>query len=118
MRFYFEIDDDEFYDYYGINFKEKVMRSAIDSLVETIARGAKSTQSPYSIASKQVEEIIKKNSDEIIQGVIEGVSDKIAKKKAIATITPKASELAAADKDNIEYFERMIDKAIAKRFGK
>lgn len=28
------------------------------------------------------------------------------------------SEIAAMDKDNIAYFEEMIDKAIAKKFGK
>lgn len=30
----------------------------------------------------------------------------------------EASEIAAADKDNVVYFEQMIDRAIAKRFGK
>lgn len=117
MRFYFDIDDYEFQDEYGMNFREQVMRSAIDTLVESIARGTKNTQSPYSIASKQVELIIKESSDEIIQGVIEKVSEKIAHKKAIAAITPKASDLAAADENNVVYFEQMIDRAIAKRFG-
>jgi hypothetical protein len=28
------------------------------------------------------------------------------------------SEIAAADEDNVAYFEQMIDRAIAKRFGK
>ena len=50
--------------------------------------------------------------------IVERVAAKVAKKKAIVAITPKASEIAAADKDNVAYFEQMIDRAIAKRFGK
>ena len=50
--------------------------------------------------------------------VVERVSDKIAKKRAIVELTPKASEIAAVDKDNVAYFEEMIDRAIARRFGK
>ena len=50
--------------------------------------------------------------------VIERVAEKVAKKKAIVAITPKASEIAAADKDNVAYFEQMIDMAIARKFGK
>lgn len=49
--------------------------------------------------------------------VVERVADKIAKKKSIVALTPKASELAAADKDNVAYFEQMIDRAIARKFG-
>jgi hypothetical protein len=118
MRFYFDIEDYEFNDYYGVSFKEEVMRLAVDSLVESIARSTRSTQSPHSIASQQVEAIVKEHSDEIVQGVIEKVAEKIARKKAITSITPKASEIAAADEENIAYFEQMIDRAIAKRFGK
>jgi hypothetical protein len=117
MRFYFDIEDYEFSDYYGVDFKEEVLRSSINTLVENITRGVKNTSSPYSIASQQVEAIIKEYSDEIIQGVIEKVAEKIARKKAITSITPKASEIAAADEGNVAYFEQMIDRAIAKRFG-
>lgn len=118
MRFYFDIEDYEFNDYYGLSFKEEVMRLAVDYLVESIAKSTRNTQPPYSIASQQVEVIVKEHSDEIVQGVIEKVAEKIARKKAITSITPKASEIAAADEENIAYFEQMIDRAIAKRFGK
>ena len=118
MRFYFEIDDDQFYDYYGLDFKEEVMREAVNATVQSILTSARNTNSPSAIASQQVEKIIKEHSDEIIQGVIERVSEKIARKKAITSITPKASEVAAVDEENVVYFEQMIDRAIAKRFGK
>lgn len=118
MRFYFDIDDEQFFDEYGMDFKAQVMQSAIDSLVESLARGTKNRESPYSIVNQRVDAMIKESSDEIIQGVIERVAEKIARKKAIASITPKASEIAAVDEENVVYFEQMIDRAIAKRFGK
>lgn len=117
MRFYFDIEDYEFTDYYGVDFREEVLKSSINTLVADITRGVKNNSSPYSIASQQVEVIIKEHSDEIIQGVIDKVAEKIARKKAITSITPKASEIAAADEENVAYFEQMIDKAIARRFG-
>lgn len=115
MRFYFDIDEDQFNDYYGLDFKEEVMNNAVHAVVGSIINNAKS---PAFIASKKVEEIIKEHSDEIIEGVITRVTEKIARKKAITSITPKASEIAAADEENIVYFEQMIDKAIARKFGK
>ena len=118
MRFYFDIEDYEFNDYYGVDFKEEVMNAAVHSVVEGICKGAKDVRSPSFVASQQIEKIIKDSSDEIIQGVIEKVAEKIARKKAITSITPKVSEIAAADEENVAYFEQMIDRAIAKRFGK
>ena len=118
MRFYFDIEDYEFNDYYGTSFTEEVMNAAVNAVVGSIIQCVKNTKSPAFIASQKVEEIVKDHSDEIIQGVIEKVAEKIARKKAITSITPKVSEIAAADEENVAYFEQMIDPAIAKRFGK
>ena len=118
MRFYFDIEDYEFNDYYGCNFTEEVMNAAVNAVVGSVLNGVNNTKSPASIASKKVEEIVKAHSDDIVAGVIEKVAEKIARKKAITSITPKASEIAAADEENVAYFEQMIDRAIAKRFGK
>lgn len=62
--------------------------------------------------------MLQSKQDEIIEAVIERVTEKIAAKKAVVAMTPKVSEIAAMDKDNVAYFEQMIDKAIARRFGK
>ena len=72
----------------------------------------------HSGVREHINAIMKSRQNEIIETVIERVAEKIAKKKALIEFTPKASELAAIDKDNITYFEEMIDKAIAKRFAK
>lgn len=63
-----------------------------------------------------VRDIIKQNTQKIVRQVTEQVASSIVKKKAIVELTPKAREMAAADKDNIAYFEEVVDKAIAKKF--
>ena len=116
MRFYFDIEDYEFEYEYGVDFNHAVMNGAVNSIAEKIYYAESDTDRWYSAAQQQVNEILKARQDEICEKVIERVAEKVAKKKAIVAITPKASEIAAADKDNVAYFEQMIDKAIAKRF--
>ena len=118
MRFYFDIDDSEFNDEYGMNFCETIKDRACESFAEMIYNNALDTDSYYSEIISQINELLKSKQNEIIESVIERVTEKIAKKKALMEFTPKASELAAIDKDNMAYFEEMIDKAIAKRFSK
>ena len=118
MRFYFDIDDYEFKDECGVDFKQTVMNAAIDSLARWIYGEATNPDGWYSEVDKQIKNIIKSHQNEIVESVVERVSDKIAKKKTIMEMTPKVSELAVLDKDNALYFEQMIDKVIAKKFGK
>lgn len=117
MRFYFDIDDSLFCDEYGIEFSEEVKRSVIQCIADNIY-DTNMSENWYSTATAQINQIIKERSNDIVESIVERVADKIAKKKAVVALTPKASELTAADKENVEYFEAMIDKAIAKRFGK
>lgn len=118
MRFYFDIEDYEFGDECGINFEQAILDSVAQTLANKIFYHETDTDRWYSEARKQVELILKSRQDEICERVVERVAEKVAKKKAIVAITPKVSEIAAADKSNVEYFEQMIDRAIAKRFGK
>ena len=118
MRFYFDIEDYEFNDEYGIDFRQAVINGAMNALAEQIYNTESDTDRWYSEVQKQIKEIVKSRQDEICEKIVESVAAKVAKKKAIVAITPKASEIAAADNDNVAYFEQMIDKAIAKRFGK
>lgn len=118
MRFYFDIDDYEFQDVYGVDFRQAVMNRAVNALAEQIYNTEADADSWHSEVHKRINEIIKSKQGEICEMVIERVAEKVAKKKAIVAITPKASEIAAADNDNIAYFEQMIDMAIARKFGK
>ena len=118
MRFYFDIDDDEFSDEFGIDFQSTVKDRVCDLIADNVWDNIANPDSWYSEVNSHVYELLKSKQNAIIEAVIERVSEKIAKKKEIVAITPKASELAAADKENIAYFEQMVDKAIARRFGK
>lgn len=118
MRFYFDIEDYEFEDEYGVDFKQAVKNGAVSALAEQIYSTETDVDLWYSEVQKQIKELVKSKQDEICEKIVERVADKVAKKKAIVAITPKVSEIAAADEANVAYFEQMIDRAIAKRFGK
>lgn len=118
MRFYFDIDESEFEDEYGLSFQQAVRRGAVEALADMVYNAETDVDRWYSEVQLQIKELVKSKQDEICEKIVERVADKVAKKKAIVAITPKASEIAAADKDNVEYFKIMIDEAIARRFGK
>lgn len=119
MQFTFEVDLDELFDVYGGNreFQEAVYEGAVDRVVNYVYEGETTIDHVRGTAAKAIGELIKSKSNEIIAAVVESVSDKVAKKKAIVALTPKASEITKIDDANMEYFMELIDKAIAKRFG-
>lgn len=116
MRFYFDIDDAEFNDEFGIDFCSTVKSRVCESIADQVWNDVSNPDRWYSDINKQINDLLKSRQNEIVETVIERVAEKIAKKKALVEFTPKASEIAAIDKDNISYFEEMIDRAIAKRF--
>ena len=118
MRFYFDIDECEFNDEYAPGFKEVIINGVINEVAQQVYDVTTDTDRWYSEISKQINDLVKSKQNEICEKIVERVAEKVANKKAIVAITPKASEIAAADKDNVAYFEQMIDRAIAKRFGK
>ena len=70
----------------------------------------------YSTIKDDAKEMVKSHSKEIIDEVINRVSNEIIKKKAIADEMPKKSEITNINKEWENYFVELIDKAIAKRF--
>lgn len=118
MRFYFDIDEYEFEDEYGVSFQQSIHDGVIRAVSDQVFYNVTDTSGWYSEVQNQVKELVKLKQDEICEKIIERVAEKIARKKALVAITPKVSEIAAADEANVAYFEQMIDKAIARRFGK
>lgn len=118
MRFYFDIDNELFEDEFGINFQEAVKNGVIESITDIIYNQETSLNRWGSEISQQLKKLISDNSKEICNTVIEKVTEHVLKMKAIKDTTPKASEFAVLNKENVAYFEEMIDKAIARRFGK
>ena len=116
MRFYFDIDDNLFTDVYGVDFKEAVKECAVESVAEKLYNDTTNMNDLFSEVRKEVNKIIVANSGKICDTVIERVTEHILKMKMIKENVPKASEFAALNKENVAYFEEMIDKAIAKKF--
>lgn len=70
----------------------------------------------YETIRNDAKEIVKVHSNEIVDRVVDRVSDEIIRKKAIVNEMPKKSEVANINKEWENYFVELIDKAIAKRF--
>lgn len=70
----------------------------------------------YDTVRNDAKEIIKAHSKDIVDRVVNKVSDEIIKKKSIINEMPKKSEVASINKEWEDYFVELIDKAIAKRF--
>ena len=118
MRFYFDIDDELFEDEFGLNFQEAVKSGVVESIADIIYNQETSLDRWHSEVSQQLKKLIADNSKEICNTVIEKVTEHVLRMKTIKDTTPRASEFAALNKENVAYFEEMIDKAIAKRFTK
>lgn len=117
MRFYFDIDEYEYEDEYGVDFKQSIHDGVVRAISDQVFYNVTDTNGWYSEVQTQIKELVKTRQDEICEKIVERVAEKIARKKSIVAITPKASDIAATDKDNEVYFMQMVDRAIAKRFG-
>ena len=70
----------------------------------------------YTTIKDDAKEIVKAHSNDIVDKVVDKVSNEILRKKSIVNEMPKKSEIANISKEWQDYFMELIDKAIAKRF--
>lgn len=70
----------------------------------------------YTTIKDDAKEIVKAHSNDIVDKVVDKVSNEILRKKSIVNEMPKKSEIANISKEWQDYFIELIDKAIAKRF--
>jgi hypothetical protein len=70
----------------------------------------------YTTIKDDAQEIVKAHSNDIVNKVVDKVSNEILRKKSIVNEMPKKSEIANISKEWQDYFIELIDKAIAKRF--
>lgn len=70
----------------------------------------------YTTIRNDASELVKAHSNDIVDRVVNKVSDEILRKKSIVNEMPKKSEIANISKEWQDYFLELIDKAIAKRF--
>lgn len=111
MRLYFDIDDTWYEGYDSYDFRQDVRQGIIKSIVNNLLAEGK-----YGLTEDEARQIVKENKAEIIDKVVQNVSDAIIKKQEIKSLAPSFSELKNADAQVVKYFEEMVDKAIAKRF--
>ena len=111
MRLYFDIDDSWYEEYDSYDFKQDVRNGIVKSITKNLL-----TEGKYSLTEEEARQIVKENKAEIIDTVVQKVSDAILKKQEIRSLAPSFSELKNADAQVVKYFEEMVDKAIAKRF--
>ena len=97
------------------DFKKIIVEVAIQKFIDKMYDDYMNDK-VYSTIKDDAKEIVKTHSKEIIDGVINRVSNEIIKKKAIADEMPKKSEITNINKEWENYFVELIDKAIAKRF--
>lgn len=97
------------------DFKHAIINIAIEKLIDQIYDEYMDDKIYFSIKDT-ANELLKEHSKEIIDTVIDKVSNEIMRKKAIVEQMPKKSEVANIDKEWEKYFIELIDKAIAKRF--
>ena len=99
----------------GKDFKKIIVDIAIEKFIDQMYDNYVNDKTYYSIRD-DVKAIVKDHSNEIIDKVVNKVSDEILKKKSIVNEMPKKSEIANISKEWQDYFIELIDKAIAKRF--
>ena len=123
MKIEIEIPDFEeiYYSYYedeaitGRDLKKIIADIAIEKFVNKMYDDYMNDRVYESIRS-DAKEVVKAHSNDIVDKVVDKVSDEIITKRAIINEMPKKSEIVNINKEWENYFIELIDKAIAKRF--
>jgi hypothetical protein len=88
MRLYFDIDDNWYEGYDSYDFKQDVRNGIVKSITKNLL-----TEGKYSLTEEEARQIVKENKAEIIDKVVQKVSDVILKKQEIKSLAPSFSEL-------------------------
>ena len=99
----------------GKDLKKIIADIAIDKFVGEMYNNYMNDK-VYESIRNDAKEIVKIHSNDIVDKVVNKVSDEIMRKKSIVNEMPKKSEVANISKEWENYFVELIDKAIAKRF--
>ena len=99
----------------GKDLKKIIADIAIQKFVEEMYDNYMN-DNVYDTIRNDAKEIVKNHSKEIVDKVVDKISNEIMRKKAIVNEMPKKSEIANISKEWENYFVELIDKAIAKRF--
>lgn len=81
------------------DFKEAIVEVALDKFVNQLYHNAMSEMG-YSTITKEIKEVVKEHTDEIVSTVIARITQEILRKKAIVAEMPKKSEVANISKES------------------
>ena len=122
MKIEIEIPDleDIYYSYdecemNGKDLKEIIADIAIEKFIDRIY-GDYINDAVRGSLKDEAREIVRVHSKDIVERIVDKVSDEVIRKKSIVDAMPKKSEIADISKEWEDYFVTLIDKAIAKRF--
>lgn len=99
----------------GVGLKKIIADIAIEKFIDKMYNDYMDDK-VYETIKNDAKEIVKANSNNIVDRVVDKVSSEIMRKKSIVNEMPKKSEVANISKEWQDYFMELIDKAIAKRF--
>ena len=99
----------------GTDLKKIIADIAIKNFIEKMYDDYMNDK-VYDTVRNDAKEIVKYHSKDIVDRVVNKVSDEIIKKRSIVNEMPKKSDVANISKEWEDYFVELIDKAIAKRF--
>lgn len=94
---------------------EDSLKDAIkESIIEKIADDYLHSMD-YTLVNDVKNYILKKDTSNIVNKVVEKIVENVERKKAIKEHTPKLRELEQLDKDNRNYVEEIVEKAVNKK---
>lgn len=99
----------------GKDMKKAFAEIAIEKIAQNIYDNYINNQGCVAIRDS-VYSIMREHSREIVDAVIDRVTQEILQRKAIKDEMPKKTELDKINKDWENYFTELMDKCIAKRF--
>ena len=94
---------------------EDDLKNAIkESIIEKIADDYLHSMD-YTLVNDIKSYILKKDTSNIVNKVVEKIVENVERKRAIKEHTPKLRELEQLDKDNRNYVEEIVEKAVNKK---
>lgn len=92
------------------NLKDAIKESIIEKIADDYLHSM-----DYTLVNDVKNYILKKDTSNIVNKVVEKIVENVERKKAIKEHTPKLRELEQLDKDNRNYVEEIVEKAVNKK---
>lgn len=92
------------------NLKDAIKESIIEKIADDYLHSM-----DYTLVNDIKSYILKKDTSNIVNKVVEKIVENVERKKAIKEHTPKLRELEQLDKDNRNYVEEIVEKAVNKK---